>query len=219
MFCENCGSDNVPGAKFCASCGAPLKSVQSEPNGYPQESYQQDIYRQDTYQQDIYPQSQGYYQPQSVVRAPQATRSAGAIVLYMIAGAIALLSILMVFLPQVKVWGVGANTFQIITNTSFVYSLFNSRDAEIIGVVLIAFFVIPMILQLVWAILSFARVRAAGVLGLIASIISINVTFYWAVVLKLASRNMTSVPYFMVALSIAGLVLSIIQLTKKNRVR
>ncbi|MCL5407788.1 MAG: zinc ribbon domain-containing protein [Candidatus Thermoplasmatota archaeon] len=30
MFCSNCGSENRPGAKFCASCGAPLSSSNSQ---------------------------------------------------------------------------------------------------------------------------------------------------------------------------------------------
>lgn len=246
MFCEKCGAQNADGARFCASCGAmlaeqfnqggenqdttvldssmagsyeqPYEYSQPENYQYPrQESYQ---YSQpDNYQ---YAQPNPVYaQPQRVVRAPQ-QRSVGAIVLYMIAGAIALFSILLPFLPQVSFFGETANVPVILFSGygSLVYISGSRAEYSMVAVMLIMAFAVPMILQLVWAILSFARVRAAGVLGLIGSIIFINVSVVWAIILAAATRRgVTAVPYMMIVLGIAGMVLSIIQLAKKNRVR
>ena len=138
------------------------------------------------------------------------------------------LSILMVFLPQVMVWGNSFNVFRMISDFSYAVSVNNRSSGQIAGAVWNSIFIVPMILQLVWAILSFVRVRAAGVLGLIASIIFVNVSVLWLVFIytnlyfdsvSAKTAIITPVPYLMVALSAAGLVLSIIQLTKKNRVR
>lgn len=226
MFCENCGTDNIAGAKFCSACGAPLNSGYSEPKHYAQETYRQEPYQQETYQQEVYPQNQyEYYQPIQSYNQPRRIvnqRSTGAIVLYMIAGAIALLSILLPFLPQVSYYGQTANVPSILFSGygTLVYISGSRSEYSMVVAMFIAAFAIPMVLQLVWAILSFARVRAAGVLGLIGSIISINVSIIWAAVLTSTTRRgVTTIPYMMIVLGIAGMVLSIIQLAKKNRVR
>lgn len=212
MFCENCGSQNVDGAKFCASCGAPLAASQ------PVQPVEQPRYQEP---QPRFDYNYSYQQPQPVQPAPQG-KSAGAIVVYMISGAVALLSILMVFLPHVTAMYQSFNPFQLI-GAEALWS--RSREAAVGGVIIVALLVLPMILQLVWAILSFARVKAAGVLGLIASIFAVNHSLVWLIILaaicestgRLAS--VTAVPVVMIILAIAGLVLSIIQMTKKNRVR
>ena len=226
MFCENCGAQNVDGAKFCASCGAPLAVSQPAQPQIEQAQYQPQI-EQTQYQppqpQYNYNYNYNYQQPQvQPARPVQQGRSVGAVIVYMISGALAVLSIIMVFLPHVTVLFRNFNPFQLI-GTEQVFG--RSSDAAIGGVIIIALLVLPMILQLVWAILSFARVRAAGVLGLIASIFAINHTVIWLVILsELTERtsgaaSMTAVPGIMLFLGIAGLVMSIIQMTKKNRVR
>ena len=75
----------------------------------------------------------------------------------------------------------------------------------------------------VWAILSLIRLKAAGVIGLIASIFQALIGaawFYYALVnaSQLASYNfrMTPVPYLMPVLGIVGIVLSIIQIKKSK---
>ncbi len=212
MFCENCGSQNVDGAKFCASCGAPLAASQ------PVQPVEQPRYQEP---QPRFDYNYSYQQPQPVQPAPQG-KSAGAIVVYMISGALALLSILMVFLPHVTAMYQSFNPFQLI-GAEALWS--HSREAAVGGVIIVALLVLPMILQLVWAILSFARVKAAGVLGLIASIFAVNHSLVWLIILAAIREstgrfaNVTAVPVVMIILAIAGLVLSIIQMTKKNRVR
>ncbi len=226
MFCEKCGRNNLDGAKFCAGCGAqlvaphldkaPFEETPSTTIGYSQPEYTQPAYTQSesvqpqysqpTYQQpenvqpqyaqQQYSQQPSYnnynnyssYQPKPAVK-PQG-KSVGAIVLYMIAGAMALLSILFVFLPHITVLGSGYAPFQLISD------------------------------RYVWGSSS-----AAGVLGLIASIFAINHTIVWIVLLgemrekSYSLASMTAVPVLMLVLAIAGMVLAIIQMTKKNRVR
>lgn len=183
---------------------------------------------QPQYAQQQYSQQPSYnnynnyssYQPKPAVK-PQG-KSVGAIVLYMIAGAMALLSILFVFLPHITVLGSGYAPFQLISDR---YVWGSSSDARTGAIVVVILLVIPMLLQLVWAILSFLRTRAAGVLGLIASIFAINHTIVWIVLLgemrekSYSLASMTAVPVLMLVLAIAGMVLAIIQMTKKNRVR
>lgn len=41
MFCSNCGSENRPGAKFCAACGAPLSSASTQSSNQTQHYQQQ----------------------------------------------------------------------------------------------------------------------------------------------------------------------------------
>ena len=238
MFCEKCGTDNVAGAKFCAGCGAPLTEIHPEayPDGnnrsYSYGDTQDYAYREPAYSEPRYdnyaPQHYSGYDmpPQRVVRAPrpQPQRSTGAIVLYIITGFIALMSLAMPFLPQVKYFYYfgsffNANVPALLLNGYHLSLGASSAESMIFAVMLTAGFAIPAILQLIWAILSFVRVRAAGVLGLIASIIGINVYFIWAAVLKSTRMDATPIPYLMIVLAIAGFVLSIIQLAKKNRVR
>ena len=141
------------------------------------------------------------------------------VVLYMISGAIALLSILFVFLPHITVLGSGYAPFQLVSDKHIWGSSSDARSGAIVVIILL---VIPMLLQLVWAILSFLRTRAAGVLGLIASIFAINHTIVWIALLgemrekSYSLASMTAVPVLMLVLAIAGMVLAIIQLTKKN---
>jgi hypothetical protein len=177
-------------------------------------------YRQPAYgQQPSYNQYNGY-QPSPALK-PQG-KSVGALVIYMICGAMALLSILFVFLPHLSVIGRAYAPFQLVSD-SYVWG--SSSDARVGAVFVIILLVIPMLLQLVWAILSFLRTRAAGVLGLIASIFAINHTIIWLALLagirerSYSLASMTAVPVLMLIFAIAGMVLAIIQMTKKNRVR
>ena len=130
MFCEKCGHNNLDGAKFCAGCGAqltaprldkaPFEETPSTTNGYSQPEYTQPAYTQPESAQPQYGQQSSYnnynnnnsYQPKPAVK-PQG-KSVGAVVLYMISGAIALLSILFVFLPHITVLGSGYAPFQLI---------------------------------------------------------------------------------------------------------
>ena len=245
-FCAGCGAQlTAPRLDK-----APFEETPSTTNGYAQPEYTQPAYtqpesaqpqyNQPTYQQpeSVQPQYQytqpqygqqpsynnynnyNSYQPKPAVK-PQG-KSVGAVVLYMISGAIALLSILFVFLPHITVLGSGYAPFQLVSDR---YIWGSSSDARAGAVVVVILLVIPMLLQLVWAILSFLRTRAAGVLGLIASIFAINHTIVWIALLgsirekSYSLASVTAVPVLMLVLAIAGMVLAIIQLTKKNRVR
>lgn len=240
MFCEKCGHNNPDTAKFCAGCGARLAAQQldqppfaetqdntevyTQPE-YTQPEYTQPQYTQPQYGQPSYGQQPAYnqynsYQPSAALK-PQG-KSTVAVVLYMIAGGVALLSILFAFLPHITVMGQGFSPLALVSERRIWGT---SGDAQIAAVFVILLLAVPALLQLVWAILSFLRTKAAGVLGLIASIFAINHTVVWLALLgavrekSYSVASMTAVPVLMLILAIAGMVLSIIQMTKKNRVR
>ena len=82
---------------------------------------------------------------------------------------------------------------------------------------------VSVALLAVWAILSLIRLKAAGIIGLIASIIHCVIGaawFYYALVYapEMASYNMpmTPVPYLMPVIGIAGIVLAILQIKKSK---
>ena len=245
-FCAGCGAQlTAPRLDK-----APFEETPSTTNGYAQPEYTQPAYTQPesaqpqysqpTYQQpeNVQPQYQytqpqygqqpsynnynnyNSYQPKPAVK-PQG-KSVGAVVLYMISGAIALLSILFVFLPHITVLGSGYAPFQLVSDR---YIWGSSSDARAGAVVVVILLVIPMLLQLVWAFLSFLRTRAAGVLGLIASIFAINHTIVWIALLgemrekSYSLASMTAVPVPLMVLAIAGTALAVIQVTQNNSVR
>ena len=178
----------------------------------------------------------------------QNTRSAGAIVIYMISGALALLSMLLPILPNVKV--TDRNVFKIaydfLDSRSFFGSV-STNDDKVTGVLIIMMFVLPMLFQLLWAIFSFCRIRAAGSMGIVGAITYIAAGIYWLLFLmnelpigkfyvtgtteKVKTTAaysglsmdlkdaITVVPYLMIALGVAGIVMSILQVAKRNRVR
>ena len=161
----------------------------------------------------------------------QNTRSAGAIVIYMISGALALLSMLLPILPNVKV--TDRNVFKIaydfLDSRSFFGSV-STNDDKVTGVLIIMMFVLPMLFQLLWAIFSFCRVRAAGAMGLIGSIIYTTVGSYWYLFLtgevKIgnnyfigSNKLITYIPHLIIALGVTGIVFSSIEIAKRNRVR
>lgn len=230
MFCEKCGGQNVDGARFCANCGAVLTEQASAVPQEPQPQQNPYPTGYNNYNNYNNYNSYGYNQPPQVIRAnpqPQG-KSVAAIVIYMIAGAVAVISMLMTLLPQITALGIDYNCFQIFGEMINGSGYFRSTDNEriMVGYFLMALIVIPMIFQLIWAVLSFIRARAAGVIGLIGSIFFINHSFVWAVLMRVAIdrggsyfAKVTGVPTFMVILGIAGLVLAIIQLTKKDHVK
>ncbi len=226
MFCEKCGAQNADGAKFCASCGAPL-NVETAYYAQPQPRPQQPDYQYGYPQQ---PQSQ----PQTfhpAAQKPQGKTTAG-VVIFMISGALAVLSLLFPFLPHVS------SMEYFVSNTSmfgFCFELFRhsetmSYGANIglyfIGLLLLCLILIPMILQVIWAILSFVRVKAAGVVGIIASIVFLIHSFIWMVILAAAMSEsgysvvrMTPVPILMVFAAIAGIVLASLQIAKRKNAK
>ena len=174
------------------------------------------------------------------------TRSVGAIVFYMLNGALALITMAMLLLPSIDRaggldWGYSAsdrywNVIQYIGDI-FKYTGSYKTDSVIVAMVLISLFALPTVFQLLWAIFSFTRLRAAGALGLAGSIIYSTSAMFWLLYLldlipigrfffTGVSRSgfdtakfITAVPYIMVALSIVGIVFSSIQISKRNRVR
>ena len=214
MFCSRCGTQNNDAYTNCVNCGAPLGAPQ-----YPQQQYQQPP------QQPNYGYGQPYYgyaqAPVNAVNGPKPT------VLYIIAGVMAVISFVLVFLPSFFYGSHAYNPFSIVGESfkasSYTYSSSRSASnvwAGIAGLV-ITMFVIPMGLQVAWAILSFMQKRPAGVFGIISSGIYFISSFIWAIVCAAGTSassgySITPVPGLMIMLAIAGIPVSIVQLVKKK---
>ena len=218
MFCQNCGTQNNDGSMNCINCGAPLEAPQYAQQQYPQ-TYQQQ-YQQpypQTYQQPYY----GYAQaPVNAVNGPKPTA------LYIIAGVIAALSFIMVFIPSFyssysayNPFSIAGESFKASSYTSS-YSRSSSNAWAGIAGFIITMFVIPMGLQIAWAILSFMQKRPAGVFGVVSSGIYLVVSLIWAGVCTAGTASSyytsTPVPVFMIMLAIAGIPVSIVQIVKKK---
>lgn len=208
MFCRRCGTNNAEGSAFCISCGAPLNAQQQNQQYQPQ-------------QQNPYPQQNYNYAQVTDPRLNNPGSNTGAKVLYIIVGVIACLAFLMPFLPSVSGYGYNFNVFTVGTAISSLGSMFKSREAAIGGTFITVMFIIPMALQIPWAILSFLRKGPAGVFGLISSIFYFLAAIIWTIALSnnYVKSYVTLVPYLMIIISIAGFVLSIIQLAKKKYLR
>ena len=138
------------------------------------------------------------------------------------------------------------NVFQYV-NEYLDYKGENKSDYQVTGVIILMMFLLPMIFLLLWAIFSFCRIRAAGSMGIVGAITYIAAGVYWLLFLmnelpigkfyvtgtteKVKTTAaysglsmdlkdaITVVPYLMIALGVAGIVMSILQVAKRNRVR
>ena len=215
MLCKKCGTQNPDTSRFCSLCGAPLKSAQQPTSSHPQQSYVKDPARN---------------QKSAWTRAVKGTK-----VFYIIVGAIACLSFFLPFLPSFSISGKNYNVFGMIgfgCQDSFFNDLANNPDlmqktfggnkggAVAFIMLIIAYMIlVPMALQIPWAILSFLRKRPAGKLGMIASIFYFFISDIWLISLggnSYIQSVMTAVPFFMLVMGIAGIVLSGIQLAKRK---
>lgn len=174
-------------------------------------------------------------------------RSAGAIAFYMISGVFALISMIMPLLPNIdrlagtnlgylsegRYW----NVFQYATEAMRTTGGNSRLEVQLVGVILISLFITPMFFQLLWAIFSFTRVRAAGVIGMIGSVLYLLASVYWLFYLLNAvpigryyytgfaraaadtSGFLTVVPYLMCAASLVGIIFSAVQISQRGRVR
>lgn len=210
MFCEKCGTQNNDSNTNCVNCGAPLYGTQPQ-------------YQQPQYQQPQQPQQQyGYNQPQQYGYQPQPLAANGSkpTVLYIIAGIIAALLVLFLFLPHLSIRGQGAYIpFAIIIESTKASGFVSSDAAGALGAFMVLL-IIPMGLEIVWAIMSFMMKRPAGIFGVIACSIGFFVYMIW-MVLMLACGNIYGVtclpfPVFMFLFSIAGIPVSIVQIVKKK---
>ncbi len=217
MLCKKCGTQNPDTSRFCSLCGAPLKSAQQPTSSHPQQSYVKDPARN---------------QKSAWTRAVKGTK-----VFYIIVGVVACLSFILPFLPCISISGKSYNVFSMGMigfggQDSFFTDLMNNKDlmnnafggnrggAVAFIMLIIAYMIlVPMALQIPWAILSFLRKRPAGKLGMIASIFNFFISVIWFSSLvgnSYMQSVMTVVPFFMFVMAIAGIVLSGIQLAKRK---
>lgn len=115
MFCEKCGTNNVPTAKFCAGCGANLQqqaansyqdgfqqSNTQAQNGYSQ-GYQQDYGSAQGYPQGGYSYNYGYQPSYRQPRTPGSGLNIVSIIVSVLAGLLALTCIGMMFIPSISI--------------------------------------------------------------------------------------------------------------------
>lgn len=210
MICHHCGAPNSDANNHCVNCGAPLPRPYY--GGYPQ----QPVYQ-------AYPAN------------PAQRIGAKPTVLYIVAGVLAVLGFVMVFLPQFSYTYRGQTSFY---NFLGIYefaqasyrgdmSISTQQSFATFAQLTIFFFLIPLALRVPWAILSFLQKRPAGVFGLLSSIFLFLTDVIWMIVIAVLAASvqnsdytenivMTSIPPMVLMLSIAGFVLSIIQLVKKK---
>ena len=148
----------------------------------------------------------------------------------MISGVLAVLGLILPFLPHIA-----STNFQQVENYSmFGFCLESIQSGELFGGyvelfagnLLMCLTVISMILQFIWAILSFVRVKAAGIFGVIGSCFFLFQSLFWLLILfegaVMSSHyyvNITIVPMLMVFIAIAGIVFASLQLAKKDYVK
>ena len=213
MFCAKCGTPNSDGSVVCVNCGAPLQQSQTPDGGYAQQSsYQQPA----SYGQPAYNYGQPVVQP--VAGKPT--------VLYIISGVMAALQFLLVFLPHMTSQYGGYYNFFTIDVSLLKLSSYTYRGLSGFASFLLFMFIVPMALQIVWAVMSFIQRRPAGIFGVIASSIYTVSSLIWLIVVGIAGSaiytfgagSMTAVPTFMLLLGIAGIPVSIVQIGKKKYV-
>ncbi len=98
MLCNNCGTENLDGAKFCVGCGAELVAAPV----YQEPVYQEPVYQEPVYQEPVYQEApQEFFAPQeegfAPVEAPQENKIKKLLPL-IIGGAAALTLILILIL-------------------------------------------------------------------------------------------------------------------------
>ena len=221
---------------------------------YPEERYWQNaennavnVYANNpnyNYSEYIPPRSDPLYQNR--LRQRSRKRSAAAIAFYMISGIFALVSLILPLLPSIDRWGGVSfytsgdryiNVFQYSAEAMGTTGGSSRIEVQLVGVILISLFISPMFFQLLWAIFSFTRVRAAGIIGMIGSCLYLSASVYWMLYLLNVvpvgryyytgfsrapidtSAFLTVVPYLMCAASVIGIIFSAVQISQRGRVR
>ena len=198
MNCPYCGAPNNDYNNNCVNCGNPLRPVQ-------------------------YQQQYAYMQPQNQVQRPVGAKPTA---LYMIAGALAVLGFVLTIIPSIRIDSHDLSPISFLFEAGSIKrsSGMGRTDRELIDMlsnVMFMMYIPPMILQVVWAVLSFMQKKAAGILGVIASAYYSFSTFYWwffTMIASSESSNISSnvIPSLMLMAGIAGIPISIIQIVKKK---
>ena len=261
MLCDNCHSSNAAGAKFCAVCGAPLpgeplthRQGQGE-SRQPQQHYSYEdgfnSTRRPPERRQAVPAAQQPYRSRYAPRDAYAPayqrpqRSIGAIIFYMLNGLLALACLSTVVLPSVDylagraVSENYANRYMsvidhIVRQFDVAGPFYRGEDGSLTGAILVVMFAVPTVFILLWAIFSFARVSAAGGMGLVGSIFLTNISAVWLLYLRDYIRlgtlyfkdgnggtlpYLTAVPFLMILFGFVGIIFSSVQLSQRNRVR
>ena len=216
MYCRNCGAFIDDSASVCANCGAQTGAFRDNAD------FRQE-YEQNVYQQPVQPN--GYYPVYNTAVNGKKSFSPGVILgIMLINGMIAVFSLLLPFLPII---GDYYNSYNII---QFIVYAGKSPDSggAALAIVGALFLILPAAFEIVYAILSFMRRKAAGGFGLAANILMLFGALIWAAMLFGAAYAVgmhfnggyiTSVPVIMVCLPVAGIVFSSIAIAKRHQLK
>ena len=194
MFCPKCGTQNNDNNINCANCGAPLRPAQQQ---QPQYNY-------------VQPQPQ-YVTPARVGAKPT--------VLYIIAGVMAALQVLMFFLPHFTYGKKVYMPISLISDANSLNKIGAKNASSFFGGIAVCLIIVA-ILNAVWAILSFLKKRPAGVFGIVAGAVGFFIHVFWLALTAGADAasgiSSTPFPLFMFLISIASIPVGIVQVVKKK---
>lgn len=149
-----------------------------------------------------------------------------ALVVSILCAASAAISVLLYFLPICTGKWVAHNAFRLLS-PEFVMKwtmIFHSESSHVFFYkVLPKLMYLSILLLLLWAIFSLIRLKFSGIIGIIATVINTIIgslwcfyAVYYGILHPESALSVTIVPYLMVLFGIGGIVLSILQLTKRN---
>ncbi len=222
MFCTKCGTQNSDTNAHCINCGAELTPPM---RGYANTQQPMGGYTNTQQPMGGYTNTQQPFYGYTTTRQPLKPAGSKPIALYIVSGVIAVISFVLAFIPSFVYGSRLYNPFNFAFESFQASGIAHSstRSASTfysgVGVAVIILFVIPMALQIVWAVLSFMMKKPAGVFGIISSSIYFFTACFWSIITLAAvtSRgDFTPVIFFMFLFSVAGIPVSIVQLVKKK---
>ncbi len=137
-----------------------------------------------------------------------------------ICGVVALLNIAVMFIPYAKDW---SDTKGIVSLGEFQFAMEGidggllGEDLVAVGIVALIVLILAAILLIVWAIRSFMHHPKAGKSGTISSIIKTLVSVIFVVMLSHSREFTAGIAVLIIAIGIAGVILSIIQRKKTKK--
>ena len=139
--------------------------------------------------------------------------------LYIIAGVMAALQVLMFFLPHLSDGDNVLRPVEMFGGVGVLDKFGVYDNPHEIGVAFI-FLVIVVALEVVWAVLSFMKKKPAGIFGVVACALGVIIHLVWFVVICDTEGGsyfrVSELPFFMLLLSYAGIPVSIVQIVKKK---
>ena len=168
-------------------------------------------------------QQHSYIPPKPLYTYP--VRGINPTVLYIIAGVMAALQVLLFFLPHLSYRGKVFLPVEMFGGAGALEKVGIRDDSFGLEGEFMVYFAIVVALEIVWAVLSFLRKKPAGIFGIVACVIGFFIHMVWLFAMFYLTSSIsdsitpviiTPLPIFMFLISIAGIPVSIMQIAKKN---